>query len=147
MSNAVGRPTDYNPAIAAEVCRRVEEGSNLERLSKLVDFPCKETLYKWLRLHPEFVDEYARARKLRAEARCDRIDTYGDMLLAGEITPDVCRTLVDIDKWQAGHENPKYSAKADIKLDNSRNFTINLLQFNDDGKDSPVIDNEMKVIK
>lgn len=103
----MARASEYNPSVGEAICCLVREGSNLDQIGRMDEFPAKSTIYCWLDRHPDFADDYAVARARRADARSDRIDDIGRQLLAGEITSDVARVLVDIEKWQAGKENPK----------------------------------------
>lgn len=102
-----GRPTSYTPEIAASICQLVAEGGNLDRIAQEEAMPSKTTIYSWLKTHETFANEYAQARTMRADSRSDRIDDYGRQLIAGDITAEQARVLIDIEKWQAGKENPK----------------------------------------
>lgn len=101
------RPSSYTLELAESICDLVASGENLERICAKDDFPSKDTVYKWLRKHPEFADEYATARARRADARSDRIDEIKERCLNGKITSDVARVVIDAEKWQAGKENAK----------------------------------------
>ena len=102
-----GRASTYSQDIAAEICRRVAEGSNLDRITQDSDMPSKTAIYAWLKSHETFANDYAQARAMRADSRSDRIDDYGRQMVSGVLTPEQVRVLVDIEKWQAGKENPK----------------------------------------
>lgn len=103
----MGRPSSYTPEIAEGICELVALGSNLERICKEDGQPDKASVYKWFRLHPEFFNDYTRAREMRAETRSDRIDGYCAMVLSGELGPNEARVIIDTEKWQAGKESPK----------------------------------------
>lgn len=103
----MGRPSSYNLQTAAEICRLISEGENLNKICKLDSFPNQDTVYNWLDGFPEFAENYARARERRAETRVGRIDEIREKTLSGEIAPDVARVAIDVEKWQAGKEMPK----------------------------------------
>lgn len=70
---------------------------------------------KWMRENPEFNEDYGRARESRADSRADRIDAIAEKLERGEIDSNTARVLVDIEKWQAGKEKPRfYGEKIDV---------------------------------
>jgi hypothetical protein len=59
-----GRPSDYTPELAAEICERLsEEEGGLIEVCKADDMPARSSVYLWLSQHKEFSDMYARARE------------------------------------------------------------------------------------
>lgn len=98
---------EYTKEIGDEFCGFIASGSNIYKLAGEFGFPGKDTIYKWLDLHNDFADNYARARAKRADARSDRIDDIVDKMVKKQITPDVARVAIDAEKWQAGKEQPK----------------------------------------
>lgn len=110
-----GRPSGFSKAIADDILMRVSLGENIDRITQEDGYPSKPTVYAWFRQHPEFFDDYAAARAMRAESRSDRMDGIKERVLAGELAPDVARVAIDVEKWQAGKENPKkYGDKLNI---------------------------------
>lgn len=71
----IGRPTDYNKAIALVICTRIAEGESLREIVKTEGMPDRTTVYDWLLRHEEFADQYTRAREEQA-------DTYADEIIA-----------------------------------------------------------------
>ena len=61
-----GRPTKYTPELAAEFCRRIQEGESLRSICKLDHMPCNPTIYDWCENIPEFARQYAIARTRQA---------------------------------------------------------------------------------
>lgn len=77
-SPTVGRPSDYNADIAAEVCARLVEGESLRKICKDDDMPAISTVFKWLAAHDEFVEQYALARDSQADTLADEIIDIAD---------------------------------------------------------------------
>ena len=71
----VGRPTDYTPALADEICEAIaSEGKSLQRLcDEHEHWPARQNIYIWKRLHPEFRDKYTEAKKAQIETFIDEI--------------------------------------------------------------------------
>lgn len=69
----MARPTDYNQEIADRICEAISEGMSLRELCLADDMPNKATVFRWLNLHKEFSDQYARAREEQAETLADEI--------------------------------------------------------------------------
>jgi hypothetical protein len=63
----VGRPTSYNDKVAAEICSLIAEGNSLRSICKRNKMPDKATVIRWLGVHREFSDQYARAREAQAD--------------------------------------------------------------------------------
>ncbi len=113
---SAGRPSTYTNEMASLICKKVALGSNINVICQEKGFPCEDTIYEWLKKYPEFTEEYTRARICRADARSDRIDTIKDLCLIGKIPPDVARVAVDVEKWQAGKESPRYADKQSVDV-------------------------------
>lgn len=103
-----GRPTDYTPELAADICRlltaRKEDGSPyaLKDVCEELGLP-ESTVYAWKNRHPEFQELYARARLDRADMMAEDVlrvvDTDSD--------PASARVKMDARKWYAAKLNPK----------------------------------------
>jgi hypothetical protein len=72
-SKPKGRPSKYTQEVAAEICRRLEEGESLRHIGMLNHMPTAETIRTWLRDKPDFSAQYARARELQADHFADEI--------------------------------------------------------------------------
>ncbi len=112
----MAQQSHYNEEMAILICERIAGGDNINVISKEEEFPAQSTIYKWLDDNEEFAEKYARARARRADSRSDRIDDYKRQCLQGVIPPDVARVVVDIEKWQAGKESPKYGEKQSLEV-------------------------------
>ena len=76
--NPVGAPTTYNSHIAFVLCTRIAEGESLREIVKDEGMPDRSTVYDWLLRHPEFADQYARAREEQADTLADEIIAIAD---------------------------------------------------------------------
>lgn len=71
----IGRPTDYNQAIADRVCNQIANGESLRTICDgKDDMPDKATVFRWLRIHEIFRDQYTRAREEAKWAMFDRLE-------------------------------------------------------------------------
>ena len=98
-----GRPTTYSDRIAAEICGQISEGSSLRSICKVAEMPSCSTVFPWLSKHPEFSEQYARAREEQADAIAD------ECLDIAETEPDVqrARLKIDVRKWFASKMKPR----------------------------------------
>lgn len=60
-----------------------------------------------MRVHPEFLDQYTRAKEEGAEAYADKIASVADGALSGEYDPQAARVAMDGYKWTASKLKPK----------------------------------------
>lgn len=68
----------YSKALATKICKRLIEGDSLTRICREPGFPHKGTIYEWILLHPEFEQQYRRAREIQAEMMADEIFDIAD---------------------------------------------------------------------
>lgn len=66
-----GRPTDYSPETAAEICRRIADGESLTAICKGRGMPERQTVRVWRSKYPEFNDSLQRAREDQADSLVD----------------------------------------------------------------------------
>jgi len=122
-----GRPTDYSPELAARICAEIANGKSMRTICKSDDMPCMATVFKWLGIHPEFVEQYTQAKQEQAEAMIEDMLDIADneasnplivdglpLKIDGEIVkitdgPSVnhARLRVDTRKWIASKLKPK----------------------------------------
>ena len=102
-----GRPTDYTQEKAADFCSRIALGNSLRSVVKDDDMPSHTTVYNWFNKHPEFIEQYARAKEDSADSRVDQIEDIGQRTLSGEYDPQAARVAIDAFKWTSGKHRPK----------------------------------------
>jgi hypothetical protein len=74
----VGAPTTYDRRMASLICLRIAEGESLREIVKTPGMPDRSTVYDWLLRHPEFADQYTRAREEQADTLADEIIAIAD---------------------------------------------------------------------
>jgi len=73
-----GRPSLFKPETVAEILKRISNGESLRKITRDDHMPHIDTVYLWLLKHPEFSDQYARAREEQAETLADEIIALAD---------------------------------------------------------------------
>ena len=119
MAKKVGRPSSYSPELAAEICRRMAEANaSLVVVCRDPDMPSRDTVYAWLREHPAFSDNYARATQDRRDLLCREIldiadDRSADTVKGEDGSQRIAhkhvqrsRLRVDTRKWMVGRMDP-----------------------------------------
>jgi|TARA_R110000744_G_scaffold345155_1_gene450594 hypothetical protein len=109
---AVGRPTGYTEDIADKICSLIAMGLSLNFIcgadaDEKNEFPHRATVYRWFSKHPEFCDNYARAKDDSADADADKVAAVCEDVLQGKVDPQSARVAIDALKWMAGKKRPK----------------------------------------
>lgn len=114
-----GRPTDYTPELADEICRLLVSPKSLIDICQLHEMPDKATVYRWIEAHEEFRDKYARAREVQADVYAEEILKIADTVDSddacdeyGNIKPNhewIARSKLRVDarKWYVSKVAPK----------------------------------------
>lgn len=108
----LGRPSDYTPELADEICTRLANGESLRAIcaSDRDDWmPSIGTILRWVSEKPEFREQYARAREVQAETHADDIVTIADGPAEGDDSVKTARDRLRVDsrKWVASKLLPK----------------------------------------
>lgn len=98
-----GRPSDYTPEVATEICRRLALGESLAKMCREDAMPAQSTVYLWLQKHSDFSENYARARDIQADVLAEETVTIADEAS----DPVKARLQVDARKWFASKVAPK----------------------------------------
>lgn len=147
----MARPTDYCQQVADDICQRLAEGESLRAICRDDEMPALSSVFRWLTLHKEFSDQYARAREEQAEALADEIvgiadeecttvradkhgsheDAEGDVEVVFDATAVARNRLrVEARKWVASKLKPKkYGDKT--QLEHSGGLTLTHEQWLD----------------
>lgn len=73
-----GRPSDYSSEIAEHICKSLMEGRSLRSVCSEEGMPQVSTVFLWLHRHKEFMEQYAHAREVQAEAMADEMNDIAD---------------------------------------------------------------------
>lgn len=118
---AGGRPSDFSPEIANEICERLAKGESLRSITGADrdDFmPGQTTVYRWLEENEEFRKQYAHARERQADHYAEEIvdiadgrddwkPTDAEIAQAIVRDPQRDRLRIDARKWVASKLAPK----------------------------------------
>lgn len=109
-----GRPSSYSDEIAEAICARLAAGESLRSICRGDDFPSTQTVFSWFRKHPDFLDQYARAKNESADALVEEM-----LDIADDDTADTQRSRLRVDtrKWIASKLKPKkYGDRAELEI-------------------------------
>ena len=128
-----GRPTDYLPEVAEDICNLLMLGESLRSICKRPGMPAIRTVMYWLQRHDDFMQQYARAREVQAELLAEEIIEIADDS-SGDVTIDEdgreqtnhervarSRLRVDARKWYASKLAPK---RYGDRVQHEQNITI-----------------------
>lgn len=129
----LGRPSLYNSILANKICAQLALGKSLRTVCKGEDMPDISTIFNWFRVHPDFLEQYTRAKQESADAMADEIldiadDGSNDFMAVtkGNVKYNVedkewtnrSRLRVDTRKWLMAKMKPKkYADKIDVTSD------------------------------
>lgn len=74
----MGRPSTYSQEIAAAICERLSVGQSVREICRGDDMPAASSVFKWLTLHEDFAEQYARAKVAGVEALAEEILDIAD---------------------------------------------------------------------
>lgn len=99
----MGRPSDFTPEIANDICERLAEGESLRTICSEEDYPDRTTVRRWIKANDEFRLQYAHARECQAETYAEKI--VDDAMTATDAA--IGRLRMDALKWAASKLAPK----------------------------------------
>lgn len=73
-----GRPSKYTMELAETICEQIALGNSLRAVCKQDGMPAMASVFKWLREHDDFSEQYARACEERTEAMAEDILDIAD---------------------------------------------------------------------
>lgn len=123
-----GRPERYTPELAEKVCYIIATHAHgLKKLCAMYDFmPDKSIIFSWIQSHPEFYDQYLRARRFQSHVVADEIldmssevQSYVDKDLVERIDSGIlgrAKFAMECKKWHASKLEPKIYG--DNKIEN-----------------------------
>ncbi|MGC1056778.1 ubiquitin carboxyl-hydrolase [Pantoea agglomerans] len=113
-----GRPSDYLPEVAADICSLLADGESLRKVCERAGMPNKATVFRWLAQHDEFRDQYAKATETRADAIFEEMFDIADGVAEEAAAVGKARLRIDTRKWALARMNPKkYGDKVSQEID------------------------------
>lgn len=73
-----GRHSDYTPELADRICARLADGQSLRSVCRSDDMPDRVTVFRWIRTHDEFRNQYTRAKEESADALVEEMLDIAD---------------------------------------------------------------------
>lgn len=148
----IGRPTDYTPELASELCARLAEGKSLRTVCLPENMPSKTTVFNWMRTQPDFLDQYTRAKQEATDALADEVQDIADdgrndwmeihkngqdIVLLDREHVERSKLRIETRKWLMAKMKPKkYGDKLDLTSDGEKlpPNSITFVPFNADRK-------------
>ncbi|WP_162651562.1 hypothetical protein [Lentilitoribacter sp. Alg239-R112] len=136
----IGRPSDYSQETADYICEKLCEGESLRAICLPDDMPNRSTVFRWLSLHDDFSNQYARAKEEQAEALADDIIAIADQYDTAKdiLEPDLiqrAKLRIDSRKWVASKLKPKkYGDKVQSEISGPDGGPLQLNFVSDDDK-------------
>lgn len=117
---------EYSQELADAVCELISTGESIRAICKAENMPAMSSIFKWLSIHPEFAEQYARAKEIQTEKIADELieiaddesgDVSGELKMPNSVAVQRARLKVDTRKWLLSKLQPKkYGDKLDMNL-------------------------------
>lgn len=125
-----GRPTDYTQELADTICSLLAEGKSVRSVALREDMPGASTMFRWLRDHKEFREQYARAKEESSDALYEELADIGEQAIEAALMVDpkssnavvsAHKLKADNLKWSMSKMKPKrYGDKLDVTSDGEK---------------------------
>ncbi len=107
-----GRPSDYLPEVADDICALIAAGESVLQISKRPGMPAQSSIYLWLSQHEEFSEKYRRARETQADYYADEMVGIADTCIPDSAEVAKAKLQIDARKWYVTKIAPrKYGDK------------------------------------
>jgi hypothetical protein len=106
-----GRPTDYCQELADAICERIANGESLRHICSGPEMPNRASVFRWLGLHKEFSDLYARAKEEAAELFAEEIVEIADEREGKAIMADGAEVAVVFDSTAVARNRLRVDAR------------------------------------
>lgn len=63
----MARPSIYSQELADAICAEIVQGYSIRTICKAEPMPCVATIFNWFRSHPEFLEQYEKAKEMQAD--------------------------------------------------------------------------------
>lgn len=148
-ANPVGRPSEFTQEVADKICQELATGKSLRTVCAGEEMPSLQTIFNWFGKHPQFVEQYARAKQESSDAMAEEILDIADdgtndwmKVKMGSKNVDIpnkevlqrSKLRVETRQWLMSKMKPKkYGDKVDVTSDGKAitGNTIVLKDFNE----------------
>lgn len=126
-----GRKTKYNKKLAEDICKDLAEGQSIRQVLKKEGRPCWQTLRNWIHKHPEFKEEYLKAKADGIEFTINNAENLLNESLEAsksQTKTDLGKThlikaALDFAKWKAEKLSPKvYGKQSELNVKTGDNL-------------------------
>jgi hypothetical protein len=114
IPNQMGRPTKYCDEFVDEILERLSFGESLKKVCTSEHLPSSRTVWTWMRVHPEFLHRYEKAKEEACEAMAEELND-----IAEDDSRDTQRSrlMIDTRKWYLSKiKAKKYGEKLDTTV-------------------------------
>lgn len=113
----MGRPSDYLPEVADDICALIADGESLRSVCKRKGMPNTTKVMRWLRENPDFREQYAKAMESRADAVFEELFDIADDVAEESAAISKAKLRIDTRKWALSRMSPKkYGDKITTEL-------------------------------
>ena len=74
----MARPTRYSAELARSICDLGAKGTPVHRIAAKPGMPAESAIFEWLSIHPEFAEQYTRAREALAHRFAAEVISIAD---------------------------------------------------------------------
>lgn len=133
-----GRPTQYCKQLALEICDTISSTSKGIKLlcKNNQHWPCQDTIFTWLKVYPEFSEQYARAKKCQVDVLVDELLEIADDSTQDQEINDQGITVFNSEKV----------ARSRLRIDTRKWLACKLVPrvYGNKVEDSPEINSKVK---
>lgn len=105
-----GRPTDYTKELGDKICSGIAEGKSLKKITEADDsLPTLTTIFNWLRVHKEFLDNYTCAKEQGTEAWHEELTELGEEVIRKSQEVDAKSSNAVVQAYKLKADNMKWS--------------------------------------
>ncbi|MEQ4710671.1 ubiquitin carboxyl-hydrolase [Providencia alcalifaciens] len=113
----MGRPSDYLPEVADDICTLIADGESLRSVCKKKGMPNMTKIMRWLRENADFREQYAKAMESRADAVFEELFDIADDVAEEPAAISKAKLRIDTRKWALSRMSPKkYGDKITTEL-------------------------------
>jgi len=113
---AGGRPTIFTQELGDFICQELAAGKSLTKICKPDAMPSPSSVYGWLRINKEFLDNYTRARADKADYHFEELLDLSDDVNEDALCLTKAKLQIDTRKWAISRmDTKKYGDSAQLR--------------------------------